>query len=129
MTAGPSPIVNRHFYRSHVRSGRAHLHLQRPSVRLFLQVEPFQSITTNRTKRSHIGRMNAVQDQEKGADHVARENLVKVHAARFALAARARSDYKLGFSSHDRHDEPIHHLRTIATVSVEKYDDFTERRN
>ncbi len=46
--------------------------------------------------------------------------MLKIHAPRFALAPRTRTDYKVVFSGDDRIDKLIHELGTIAPVAIEK---------
>jgi hypothetical protein len=54
---------------------------------------------------------------------------MKVHASTLTMTLRARSNYKIRASFDDGCDESIHHLRTIATIAIEKYNDLTLRRD
>src|SRR5215211_4876583 len=98
MTSRTPSIVHWHFQCRHARSCRTHLHLQWPAVSFFPQVETIQGVATNRAEWSHVGGTDAVQDAQEKTNHVTGKNLVKVHAATFALAARARTDHELSSS-------------------------------
>src|SRR6185369_1057705 len=84
---------------------------------------------TNRAEWSHVSGANAVQHPQHKSDHVAGDDLMKVHAARFTLSPRSRSDYKIRASVDDGRDQPVHHLRTVAAVAIEKHDNLALRRD
>jgi hypothetical protein len=105
------------------------LHLEGPAIRFFPEFKSLKRLAANRTERSHIGRPNAVQNPENQSHHVSGKDLVKVHAARLALSAGARSDHKVVRSLYYRPDKAFHMLRTIATIAIKKYDDFAIGRD
>src|ERR1051326_6126149 len=85
-----------------------HLHLQIPAVGLLAHVEPFECNTANRAKWRHVRVMNAVkQSQEESGDSPV-QDLLEVHAAWFALSARARTDHEIVRPAYDRLDKVIH---------------------
>ena len=54
--------------------------------------------------------------------------MLKIHAAGFAPAARARTDDEIEIPSSDRFDKLIHEFGAIAAVAIEKYDNVASRR-
>src|ERR1044071_9858490 len=105
-----------------------HLHLQIPAVGLLAHVELFERITTNGAKWRHIRVTNPVQDSQNQSSQSAGKDLLEIHAAGFALSARARADHKIVRSARYRFNELIHKCGNVAAVAIEKNDNVTFRR-
>src|SRR5262249_58816298 len=57
------------------------------------------------------------------------QDLLKIHAAGFALTARARADHEIMRSSCDRLDGFLRERRNVAAIAIEKHYDLWFRRN
>src|SRR5450755_4916672 len=99
-------MTHRHFQNAPPRARCAHLHLEIPPVGFFLHPESIQRITPDGTEGTHIGITDTVEKSQKKARDAAGENLLEVHASRFALPARARTDHEVLFSV----DNGLHEL-------------------
>src|SRR5450759_327819 len=94
-------MTHRHFQNAQSCARGAHLHLEIPSVSLFLHPESIQRITPDGAEGTHIGITDTIAKSQKNAGDAASENLLEVHASRFALSARARTDHEILFSVND----------------------------
>ena len=81
----------------HVRRASA----SRDSIRKFASFMPSCSSASRRIARNgrHVRVFNAVKKSEQKTRGAAGENLLEIHAACFALAARARTDDEILFAS------------------------------
>src|SRR5438876_10468067 len=91
-------MIHRHFQNAQSLSRCAHLHLEIPSVGFLLHPESIQRLPPDRPERTHVGVANTIEKSQKNAGNAAGEDLLEVHASRFALAARARTDHEILFS-------------------------------
>src|SRR6202521_976882 len=99
----------------------AHLHLEIPPVGFFLHPESIQRLPPDRPERTHVGIANTVEKSQKNAGDAAGEDLLEVHASRFALSACARTDHEILFLVGDGLHELSHQLGAIAPVPIEKH--------
>jgi hypothetical protein len=127
LSAGPATMIHGNFENAQTRSGGTHLHLDIPSVGWLAHAKSAQRIAPDGAKWAHVGVTNTVKHSQNQAGHSSRNNLLEIHAARLALAARARTDHEIVFSTNDWIDELIYELRAIAAVPVEKNDDIAFR--
>src|SRR6266404_2376524 len=112
-------MIHRHFQNTE-KARRAHLHLQIPAVSWLAHPKSFERVAPDSAKWAHVGIANAVKKSQNQAGDSSRKNLLKIHAARFALAPCARTDHKIVFSGDDWIDELIHNLGAIASAAIEK---------
>src|SRR3979411_1030016 len=103
-----------HFQNAQSGTRGAHLHLEIPSVGFFLHPESIQRLPPDGPERTHIGIANTVEKSKENAGDAAGENLLKIHASRFPLSTRARTDHEILFSVHDGLHELPHQLWAIA---------------
>ena len=113
-------MIHRRFQNPEANTRRAHLHLQIPAVSWLAHPEPIERVASDSAKWAHVGVTNAVKKSQNQAGDSSGKNLLKVHAARFALASRTRTDHKIVFSGDDWIDKLIHKLGAIASVAIEK---------
>src|ERR1044072_1070467 len=71
-----------------------HLHLEVPAVCFLAHIEPFERITTDRTKWRHVRITNPIEQPQNQSGELAGKDLLEIHAAGFALAACARTDHE-----------------------------------
>jgi hypothetical protein len=103
----------------------AHLHFQVPPVCLLSHSELFEKVAPNGAKGTHVGVADSISQPEKETRDASREQLLKIHAARFAFPASARSDDEIVFPGNDWLDQVQHEFRAVAAVAIEKNNDAT----
>jgi hypothetical protein len=128
-TSSPAAVIDRDFQNAQPLFGRAHLHLQVPTVGLFAHSKTFQRLAANSAKRAHVGVTDTVKQREECSGEPASEELLKVHAAGLPFAAGTRADYEIMCAGNNRPDDLLHKLRAITSISIEKNDDVTIGRN
>src|SRR5436853_2482883 len=121
-------MVHRHFQNPQTHARGAHLHLEIPAVSFFLHLELVERVAPEGAEGTHVGISNSIKQPQKNAGDSSGENLLEIHAARFALPARTRADHKILFSCGDWSDELLHELRAIAPIAIEENDDLRLRR-
>src|SRR6266496_3525869 len=97
-----------------------HLHLQIPAVGLLAHVEPLERITTNGTKWGHVRVTNPVEQSQNQSGESSGEDLLEIHAARFALSAGSRADHEIVRPACHGFDKLIHERGYVAAVAIEK---------
>src|SRR5438128_3226423 len=117
-----STVIDRNFENSETGTSSFHLHFQIPAVSFFFHRQSVQRVAPNRAKRAHVRVAHAVQDRHQPSYEPAGEDLLKIHAAGFAPAARARTDDEIEIPSNDRFDKLVNEFWAIAAVAIEKYD-------
>src|SRR6266550_3179496 len=68
--------------------------------------------------------MDAVKNGYERSGEPPGEQLLKIHAARLAFPAGARSDDEIVGTGNDRLDHLLHELGAIAPVSIQKHNDL-----
>src|ERR1043166_5659780 len=122
-------MVDGDFENSQPGARSFHLHLEVPTVCLLAHPELFERNTSDRAKRTHVRVANTVKDGYQPTGKSAGEDLLEVHASRFALPAGPRADDKILRASNDWIDQLRHKFRAIAAVTVEKHNGLAFRPN
>src|SRR5450755_3624694 len=113
-------MTHRHFQNAQPSARGAHLHLEIPPVGFLLHPESIQRITPDGAEGTHIGITNTIEKSQKDAGDATAENLLEVHASRFALPARAGTDHEILLSVNNGLYELPHQFFVIAPVTTEK---------
>src|SRR5262245_60319503 len=96
-----------------------------PSVSLLAHVEAFECITADGAKRGHIRVTNPVEESQNQSGKSSGKDLLEIHAAGFALSARARADHEIVRSACDGFHKLTHEVGHVAAVAIEKNYDVT----
>src|SRR5437764_11943055 len=115
-------MVHRDLKNAQLCLGRAHLHLEVPTVGRFFHSEFFERVAPDGAEGAHIGIAYAVKQMKERSGYAAGKDLLEIHAARFAFPASPRTDHEILFAAPNWFDELRHELRTIASVTVEEND-------
>ena len=94
-------MIDWHFENAQSSARGPHLHLQVPTVGFFFHRQSLECVVPDGAKRTHVGVTNAVEESHDQAGDPAGKNLLEIHAARFAFAARARSDHEIVSPGHN----------------------------
>src|SRR5256714_13632080 len=113
-------MIDWNFENSQTESRGFHLHFQIPAVGFFFHRQLLERIALDRAKRAHVGVTHAVQDRHQPSGEAAGKDLLKIHATRFTLAARARTNHEIVIPSSNWIDKLLHEFRTIASIAIEK---------
>src|SRR5215468_5373644 len=113
-------MVYRNFENTQPVARGFHLHLQIPPVSLLAHVELFECITANGAKWGHIRVMKPVEESQNRSSESSGKDLLEIHAAVFALSARARADHEIVRAARDGINKLIHEGGHVAAVTIEK---------
>ncbi len=82
----------------------------------------YESLASNGAKWTHVGVSNAVEKVEQPANEAPGNDLLTIHATRFASPPNPRSDDEILFSCVEWLDQLRKQFRAVAAIAVEKGD-------
>jgi methyl-accepting chemotaxis protein len=118
LAAEAAAIGHRHFQHAQPGAGDAHLHFQIPAVGQFAHAELEQCFAPDGAKRAHVGEAHAIEQAGQPARDQPGRNLVRRHAAGFALTGGARGDDEIVPAGADRSDHRGDCGRIVGAVAV-----------
>ena len=89
--AAPAAVIDRHFQNAQARGRDAHLHFEIPAIGFLAHAEAAQLRDAHGAERRHVGEAHAIDEPHQRAGEVAGDELLRRHAAGFAVAAQARA--------------------------------------
>src|SRR4030095_6289475 len=111
-------MIHRDFEDTQTGPCGLHLHLQIPAVSFLAHIKLCERITSDGAERTHVRVTNAVKQLHYPSGNSPGYNLLEIHAASFALPARARADYKIVRSCCDRLDELRYEHWNVAAIAI-----------
>src|SRR5205823_364815 len=102
---------------------------QNPTVWFYNKYYLTNLIAPDSTKRRHIGVANTVKYADQKSREMPRKNLLRVHTARLASPACARTDHEVLCAAHNRLDQRRNKARNVAAIAIEKNDQIAFMEN